>query len=245
MLNITSEQRALVAQFQQHADPAYREGNLRVVRTGLVMVGVRTPDLQAIARAWQQAHPQVRPDELLALVEALWRGPSQEERVCAMLLLLRFPRLARTLHWEHFDRWRRLIDNWGLDDLLATKVFGPWVLAEPTRRLAHLDTLIADPDVWSRRLALVATVPLNRSRAGPATPELTFGLIDQVKCERDPMITKAVSWALRELAKGQPERVAAYLDANRGILAALAVREVQNKLRTGLKSGKERHGAHS
>ena len=41
------------------------------------------------------------------------------------------------------------------------------------------------------------------------------------------MITKAVSWALREMTKKHPDQVAAYV-----------VREVSNKLRTGLKSGK-------
>ena len=245
MLDVASEQRALLAEIEPHADPVYREGSLRVVRTRLILYGVRMPDLQEIARAWQQAHPQVTRDELLALVEALWHAPSHEERVCAMLLLLRTKRLARTLRWEDFDRWRRLVDNWGLDDLLATKIFGPWVLLEPTSRLAHLETLVGDADVWSRRLALVATVPLNRTQPGRLMPELTFGLVDRVKGERDPMITKAVSWALRELARSEPEHVAAYVEANRGALAAHAVREVHNKLRTGLKSGKERGGAHS
>ena len=52
------------------------------------------------------------------------------------------------------------------------------------------------------------------------------------------MITKAVSWALREMVKQHRERVAAYLEANRDLLAAHVVREVSNKLETGLKSGR-------
>ncbi len=57
------------------------------------------------------------------------------------------------------------------------------------------------------------------------------------------MITKAVSWALREMTKSHPGQVAAYLEENRKALAAHVVREVNNKLRTGLKSGKTKSGA--
>lgn len=52
------------------------------------------------------------------------------------------------------------------------------------------------------------------------------------------MITKAVSWALQEMIKKHPDQVAAYLEQNQEVLASHVVREVSNKLRTGLKSGK-------
>ena len=52
------------------------------------------------------------------------------------------------------------------------------------------------------------------------------------------MITKAVSWALRTMIKLYPDRVAAYLDDNGDVLPGHAVREVRNKLETGLKSGR-------
>jgi 3-methyladenine DNA glycosylase AlkD len=54
------------------------------------------------------------------------------------------------------------------------------------------------------------------------------------------MITKAISWTLRELAKKHADQVAAYLEENRQVLAGHVVREVSNKLRTGLKGGKAR-----
>jgi 3-methyladenine DNA glycosylase AlkD len=245
MLDIAGERRGLLAQFVEHADPAYREGNRRVLRTSLEVIGVRAPALGAIARGWQQAHRDISCEELLGLVEALWSGPSQEERVMALLLLIRFRRCLLRLEWQHVERWRHGVENWGLGDLLATEVFGPWLLADRDTRLAHLDTLIADPNVWSRRLALVATVPLNRAPKARVPPDLTFALVERVKAQRDPMITKAVSWALRELAKTEPARVAAYVEANRSELAAHVVREVGNKLRTGLKSGKEHPVAHA
>ena len=55
------------------------------------------------------------------------------------------------------------------------------------------------------------------------------------------MVTKALSWALRELSKRDPAAVRGFLAARSGALAALVLREVRNKLETGLKNpGKRR-----
>ena len=170
-------------------------------------------------------------------MEALWAGESREERAIACYLLEYFKRRISILTQVHFDRWRRGLDNWELTDGLGW-VLGLWQQAEPDVRLDYLWDLIADEDVWSRRLALVATVRINRGEAGFTIPDLTLQLVDRVKEERHPMITKAVSWALRDMIKPHRDQVTAYLEQNRNILAKHAVREVHNKLRTGLKSGK-------
>ena len=237
MLDLNSERRWFLDQFDANADSAYQAGQQMVMKTQLRLIGVRVPDLRRMGGDWQRAHKGIERDELLALVETLWTGESYEERTMAIELLARNKRVIPTLSWEHFDRWRHLVDNWGLDDGLATMIFGPWIAADLPARLSYLPALIVDPVVWSRRLGLVATVPLNRG-AATAQPDLTFALIDQLKPERHPMITKAVSWALRTLIKLYPDQVAAYIDANTGELPSHAVREVRNKLETGLKSGK-------
>ncbi|MFQ5577394.1 MAG: DNA alkylation repair protein [Anaerolineae bacterium] len=238
MLNLKTEKHHLLAQIQQCANPHYRAGAGIAVPTALKQYGVRIPRLRQIARDWQTAHKKIPQQELLSLVELLWKGDSHEERTLAIELLRRYPRTISRLTWGHFDRWRRALDNWSLTDALGTTIFGPWLLAAPDIRLNYLEQLIADEDVWSRRLALVATVPINRGRTGFTIPELTLTLINRVKDERHPMITKAVSWALRELTKTHRDSVAGYLEKNRDILAPHITREVSNKLRTGLKSGK-------
>ena len=227
---------------RERVDLEYRAGTSGVLQTQLKVYGVRMPHLQEIARDWQRDHEEVSDDDLLGVVEVLWDGESQEERVLAVELLVRYRRRIPGLAWDHFDRWRRKVDNWGLGDGLGTKVMAPWLLADPAARLGHLEDLIADEDVWSRRLALVATVPINRGHTELTIPDLTLRLVEQVAEEQHPMITKAVSWALRGMVKTHPDRVAAYLEDRQDVLAAHVVREVRNKLRTGLKSGGARAG---
>jgi len=238
VIDLETERHHLLEQIRQHAEPEYQAGATMVMRTRLKIYGVRVPHLRKIARTWQRAHKGVSHGELMALVEMLWDGESQEERVLAVELLGHYHRRIPDLTWEHFDRWRHKVDNWGLGDALGTRILGPWLLADPDNRLDHLWDLIADEDMWSRRLALVATVPINRGHTGLTIPDLTLKLIDRVKEERHPMITKSVSWALREMIKTHSDQAAAYLEDNRDVLAAHVVREMNNKLQTGLKSGK-------
>lgn len=237
-MNPGSERKRLLRDLRRAADPAYREGAPKILKTGLKMLGVRVPELRRVARAFRVEHADAPWEEVLEVVDALWESDLQDERLLAILITGYYARRIPELRWEHFDRWRGRLENWGLTDALATIVLGPWVQASMPARLRHLRALVRDEDLWSRRLAIVATVLLNRGRKAPAIPDVTFALLDRVKAERDPMMTKAVSWALRELVKTHPDRVEAYLEENRGALAALVAREVKNKLRTGRKSGR-------
>jgi 3-methyladenine DNA glycosylase AlkD len=49
-------------------------------------------------------------------------------------------------------------------------------------------------------------------------------------------VMKALSWALRELAKKHPEEVRRFLDAHEAHVAARVQREVRNKIVTGQKN---------
>jgi len=90
---------------------------------------------------------------------------------------------------------------------------------------------------WIRRTALVSTIPLNNSaRGGHGDPRRTLEVCDLLKTDRDDMVVKAVSRALRELAKREPDVVAGYVDEAESQLAPRVVREVRHKLRTGRKN---------
>ncbi|HUS10646.1 MAG TPA: DNA alkylation repair protein, partial [Pyrinomonadaceae bacterium] len=55
---------------------------------------------------------------------------------------------------------------------------------------------------WLRRTALVSTVPLNnKARGGRGDSERTLMICEMLLDDRDDMVIKALSWALRELSK--------------------------------------------
>lgn len=237
-MNTQQQIQAFITQFQTEADAQYKVNLQAAAPTGQAVYGVRVPQLRQMAKTWHKAHADIEHSQLLALVEGLWSGTSREEKHLALELLRCYKRQVLLLHWDHFDRWRADLDGWELTDALGVYVFGRWLLADPIDRLPYLQLLIHEDHLWSRRLAIVATVWLNRGQDGLSFPNLTLDLLDRVKTERTPIITKAVSWALRELIKKHPDRVADYIEKNDGVLAANVKREVRNKLRSGRKSGK-------
>jgi len=88
-------------------------------------------------------------------------------------------------------------------------------------------------------VAVVSTVPLNNTaRGGHGDAVRTLAVCELVKADRDDMVVKAVSWALRELARKDPRAVHKYVKTNDKLLAARVLREVNNKLKTGLKTPK-------
>jgi hypothetical protein len=94
-------------------------------------------------------------------------------------------------------------------------------------------------DLWWRRAALVATTGLNnKTRGGRGDAKRTLEIVAMLIDDREDMIVKAVSWALRMLAPWQPEAVQAFVDGYEGRLAARVKREVRNKLATGYKNPK-------
>jgi 3-methyladenine DNA glycosylase AlkD len=99
--------------------------------------------------------------------------------------------------------------------------------------------LAASKDRWRRRAALVATIPLNaRSRgaiAASGDAPRTLAVCTRLLEDRDDMVVKAMSWALRELAKRDPRAVRRFLSEHGDRLAARVRREVSNKLTTGRK----------
>ncbi len=235
------ELRELRSALESAADPVYREGSLRVAPTALEVLGVRTPDLRAVAVGWSDAHRAADPETVHELAEGLWSAGSREERALGLEILRRFPAAVAALSAMRLRAWAADVDDWGTADLLATAILGPWVLSDRSARMDFLYELVAADGVWRPRLALVSTVPL--SRDGSASLDFALSLCDRVLGRREPMITKAVSWALRELAKSDPRRASLYLRARGDSLPAFVRREVGNVLRTGTKSGRVRRAA--
>ncbi len=90
---------------------------------------------------------------------------------------------------------------------------------------------------WERRDAVVSTVPLNlKARGGTGDAKRTLMVCEKVVDDRDDMVVKALSWALRELSKSDKVAVQQFLDKYSSKLAARVKKEVTTKLLTGKKN---------
>jgi 3-methyladenine DNA glycosylase AlkD len=130
----------------------------------------------------------------------------------------------------------RDLTNWGTVDAFACYISGP---AWREGRLANdeIHAWLRSHDRWRRRAAVVSTIALNvRARGGKGDPARTLDVCGRVVDDRDDMIVKALSWALRALVERDRNAVARFLDEHDDRLAARVKREVRHKLATGRKN---------
>jgi hypothetical protein len=157
-------------------------------------------------------------------------------RFFAYELILYHPQALRSLNAKSLEDLGVGNNSWAEVDAFACYLAGPlW------REGQISDTLIKrwarSEDRWWRRAALVSTVPLNnKARGGSGDRERTLKTCAMLITDRDDMVVKALSWALRELSKRYPASVREFLGEHAAEMAPRVVREVNTKLQTGLKN---------
>ncbi|MHC4550994.1 MAG: DNA alkylation repair protein [Planctomycetota bacterium] len=205
-------------------------------QSAMQVLGVTVPDLRAIVR---KIAKRIRGDDaalVVGLAHRLVRVGTLEARQVAYELLGRRQDARALLRTRDIEALGRGNDNWKSVDTFACEVSGRcWREGRLTdavvRRWAR------SRDRWWRRTALVSTIPLNKkSRGGEGDVPRTIDICVLCAADRDDMVVKACSWALRELCERDPAAVRAFLRAHRESLAPRVLREVQNKLESGRKN---------
>jgi 3-methyladenine DNA glycosylase AlkD len=192
--------------------------------------------LRGLRREFSKRLTKAEPRDVVTLALRLVERCGIERRFVAYELVHHHRRALASLGARDVERLGRGLDGWGAVDAFACYVAGPaW------RERQVSDALILrwarSADRWWRRAALVSTVPLNsRARGGSGDAARTVAVCRALLADRDDMVVKAMSWALRELAKRDPAAARRFVATHRNALAARVVREVGNKLATGLKN---------
>lgn len=137
------------------------------------------------------------------------------------------------LDYEILEELGSTLDSWDSVDAFALYLSGPaWRDCRITDTTIH--SWAASPNLWQRRAALVSTVALNNHARGDVPR--TLAVCRRLTADRDDLVIKAMSWALRELVKYDPAAVAHFLTEHDDTLAARVKREVRHKLTTGRKN---------
>jgi len=193
-----------------------------------------TASARAIRREISRRLAPASPEFILTLALALIAEESDLLRFFAYELVSLHKRTAAQLTQQDILNLGAGINSWAAVDTFALYLSGPmWAQG----RLPD-ETLIfwtRSEDRWWRRAALVTTVLLSR-RATSSDARRVTAVCALLASDRDDMVVKALSWALRELTKKHPEQARIFLATHASTLAPRVTREVKNKLRTGLKT---------
>jgi 3-methyladenine DNA glycosylase AlkD len=217
--------KVLLAGLEKHQRPnrAHSQANDSYLSSGHRYYDVSIPNLRALAKAWLKDNKGIADAEFVAVLDGLYRGRSYEEKVLASILLSYHRAGRSTVGTGQLDAWLDGLVGWAEVDAICA--WPEW------RRFIR--ALARDRNINKRRAALVLLTAPVRNSDDARLAALGFEMIEQLKPERDKMITKAVSWLLRSMTGHHQRAVAGYLRENRRSLAAVAVRETARKIATG------------
>jgi 3-methyladenine DNA glycosylase AlkD len=193
-----------------------------------------TPNLRLVRRKYSRVLKEA-PGELVLQIAGALRQTGRY-RWFGYELVREHPAAFKLLDAVRLEDLGRGMDSWWTVDAFARTLSGPaWLAGQVPDGLIH--QWAGSPDRWQRRAALVSTVAWNvRSQGGPGDARRTLAVCRLLAADPDDMVVKALSWALRELVVHDPGAVRAFLEQYDVVLAGRVKREVQNKLRTGLKN---------
>jgi 3-methyladenine DNA glycosylase AlkD len=193
---------------------------------------LKTDTVRMVRREFSRRIATATPEEVLVLALCLL----EQHRFVAYELVHHHRTTMRSLGEREVEQLGRGIASWDAVDTFACYLSGPaWRERQVSNAL--IEGWAYSPDRWWRRAALVSTVPLNlRARGGRGDTARTLLICRLLVADWDDMVVKAMSWALRDLSRRDPQAVRDFLAEYGGQLAARVVREVRHKLATGVKN---------
>lgn len=211
-------------QIKSHVEPGRAEGSAAYHKAPRVYLGVPNPVLNDLTKQWRKTLDVAARVEL---ARALWDTDIHEARLAAAKLLTQARIRPDDAVWALIQSWVPTFDAWAIADHAC--MAGQRRLKADPARLDTVETWTQSDHMWTRRAALVITLPWTKAR-NPSPEELAqrdrilgwaAGYVD----DRDWFIQKAVAWWIRDLSKHDPARSNSFLETYGARLKPFARRE--------------------
>ncbi len=217
-------------QIKAHADAERAEQVAAYHKAERPYLGVAVTVLNDLTKAWRK---ELSVAERVTLADALWQTNIHEARVAASKLLTQARIRPDEDVWTLLQSWVPDFDAWAIADHACTAI-QKRLSADPTR-LDQVETWTGSDHMWTRRAALVSTLPWTKQNH-PKTEDLArrdriLGWAAGYVPDRNWFIQKSIAWWLRELSKHDPDRVVTFLDAHGDAMKPFARREAGKYLK--------------
>ncbi len=222
--------RAYLDQIKAHADPERAEQVAAYHKVDRPYLGVPNPVLNDLTKAWRR---ELEVIDRIAVADGLWQTNIHEARVAAAKLLTQARIRPDDAVWDLLQGWLPDFDAWAVADH-ACMAMQKRLSADPTR-LDQVERWTTSGHMWTKRAALVATLPWTKQNH-PKPEDLAcrdriLGWAATYVSDREWFIQKAIAWWLRELSKHDPERVVAFLETHGANMKPFARKEAGKYLR--------------
>lgn len=224
------ERDAKIQPFESKLDASYDGHNEKTYK-------LSNPQLRKIVKNWLSKNKNITIKDFLDLLDSVYtKSESSTEKYLGGFLIEYIPELRNQIQPNLLDKWLDNLNGWAQIDSLCQSKFSSTDLQNNWS--AWKKTIMQfnkSDNINKRRASLVLLTRSVRESENNDFVQLAFENINNLKDEKDILITKAVSWLLREMIKLHKDKVKQYLLANETTLPKIAVRETKRKLETGKK----------
>lgn len=181
---MTSSRDDILARLRALSDSENVAGMARYGITPETALGIRIPELRALAR-------EIGTDHVVA--QELWASGIHEARILASMI-----DDPKQVTEEQMERWVTDFDSWDVCDQCCNNLFGE-------TEFAYLKAV-----AWTERdqefvkragFVLMATLAVHDKAAPDSTFEQFFPLMEREAIDERTYVKKAVNWALRQIGK--------------------------------------------
>ncbi len=197
-------------QIKAHADPERARGMAAYHKVRREYLGLSNVVINDLTRDWRCS---LEVSQRVQLARYLWRTDIFEARLAAAKLLTQ-ARIRPDEHaWALIRGWCADFDSWAIADHAC--MAGQKRLVADPGRLDQVETWTGSAHVWTRRAALVITLPWAKQN-NPKPHELQarariLGWAAGYVADHNWFIQKAIGWWLRDLSKHDPGRTRDFL----------------------------------
>lgn len=196
-----------------------------------------SPQMQAMIKDWYKEHKDLSFGEFVDLLDSLYsQAETSSEKECAGYLIRISPKFRAKIPPKKIDYWLNYLNGWAqIDSLCQPNFTYEDLLGNWKDWKSFLLRFNKSEDISKRRASLVLLTKPMRGVYDERLLKIAIPNIESLKHEKDILITKAISWLLRDMVKYYREDVIEYLKKNEKTLPAIAVRETKRKIETGRK----------
>lgn len=207
-VRVKAETRRIIEALEKKQAPTDPWVAERYIGTRLRSLGIRAPEIHAMAREFSASHRNAELEEVHTVADELWHSGIFEARSLAASILMRFRRRLDKNSFELISGWYDDVDNWANCDAVSVFVLAEFMFRDDDITL-RVSEWVKSPNPWKRRGAVTSTIPANRK--GMSDAETVLGMVRSLLDDDEYFVKKSLGWVLRELGKSRPEIVASFL----------------------------------
>lgn len=196
--------------------------------SSLEFIGAELPEIHKIVKANIKG---MNLDDMLELMEALWKIETFETRVAAIDVMKEFAKkgpIDKAMNIA--DQWIDDADTWAITDPLCSPTIGSMILRDSNVE-AILQSWSNSENIWRRRCSFLPYLHLAlKSQYKPEYAEMILKVVTPHISDEEFFVGKAAGWVLRELSKREPDLVRTYFEKHRSKMTKLVIREGMKKL---------------